>query len=168
MWRTTRVQYGAVKTLISAMAALFAFLALTSSSVVAATDAHSRTNRATPRAATRVVKPPTKPALPPISKTAGLSSMPRPSPIMNPREPPNFTTGRGKSFHLTKWRGSNSKWRLTLGQITGTAWQQCQPVPEALPTLCSPCPFPTRSLRAMFHLGSPRRQFFGSYLTKTV
>ena len=60
MSRTTRVRYGAVKTLISAMAALFAFVALTSSSVVAATDAHSRTNRATPRAATRVVKPPTK------------------------------------------------------------------------------------------------------------
>ena len=60
MWRTTRVQYGAVKPLISAMAALFAFVALTSSSVVAATDAHSRTNRAAPRAASRVVKPATK------------------------------------------------------------------------------------------------------------
>jgi hypothetical protein len=60
MWRTTRVQYGAVKTLISAMAALFGFVVLTSISGVAATDAHSRTNRAAPRAAPRVVKPPTK------------------------------------------------------------------------------------------------------------
>jgi len=60
MWRTTRVQYGAVKTLISARAALFGFVVLTSISGVAATDAHSRTNRAAPRAASRVVKPPTK------------------------------------------------------------------------------------------------------------
>ena len=60
MWRTTRTRYGAVKILTIVMAALFGFVVLTSTSVVAATDAHSRTNRAAPRAASRVVKPPTK------------------------------------------------------------------------------------------------------------
>jgi predicted PurR-regulated permease PerM len=60
MWRTTRVQYGAANTLISVMAALLSVVVLTSISLAAATEAHSRKSRTVPRAATRVVKPPTK------------------------------------------------------------------------------------------------------------
>jgi hypothetical protein len=42
-------------------------------------------------------------------ENGGTSSTPRPLPIMNRRGPLNFTTGRGRSFHLTKSSGSDSK-----------------------------------------------------------
>jgi hypothetical protein len=60
MCRTRRVQYGAVDSLISVMAALLSFVVLTSTSVAAAPEAHPRAIRTAPRAVTRAVKPQTK------------------------------------------------------------------------------------------------------------